>query len=81
MHNLYNIFLLHIYFHVYTIILFLKNIYDISELRMSDEQIRNYTLFELERTLQMSRHSLKEFTKIPYPSNDFTFCRGKYYGV
>jgi len=36
-------------------------------LLLSDEQIENLTLIEIEKLLQTSRRSLKEFASLPYP--------------
>jgi hypothetical protein len=36
-------------------------------LLLSDEQLHNLTLIEIEKLLQSSRRSLKEFKSLPYP--------------
>jgi hypothetical protein len=39
----------------------------LTELLLTDEQLQNLTLLEIEKLLQSSRRSLKEFPSIPYP--------------
>ncbi|KAK2370682.1 hypothetical protein QL285_083707 [Trifolium repens] len=42
------------------------------ELQLSDEQITNLTLLEIEKILEMNRRSLKEFKCMPYPKDYVT---------
>lgn len=37
------------------------------ELVLTEEQLHNLTLIEIEKLLQSSRRSLKEFSSLPYP--------------
>jgi hypothetical protein len=39
-----------------------------AELLLSDEQIQNLTLIEIEKLLQSSRRTLKDFPSLPYPN-------------
>jgi hypothetical protein len=43
-----------------------------TELQLSDEQITNLTLLEIEKILEMNRRSLKEFKCMPYPKDYVT---------
>jgi hypothetical protein len=38
-----------------------------SELELTDEELHNLTLIEIEKCLQSSRRSLKNFSSLPYP--------------
>jgi hypothetical protein len=38
-----------------------------SELLLSEEQLHNLTLLEIEKLLQASRRTLKDFPSLPYP--------------
>jgi hypothetical protein len=42
-------------------------IFCVSELQLTDEQLHNLTLIEIEKLLQSSRRSLTEFSSLPYP--------------
>jgi hypothetical protein len=41
-------------------------------LQLSDDQIDNLTLIEIEKLLQANRKSLTDYTNIPYPKNYVT---------
>ena len=49
------------------IILICISIKSDTDLLLSDEQLHNLTLIEIEKLLQSSRRSLKEFKSLPYP--------------
>ncbi|XP_024963674.1 uncharacterized protein LOC112503936 [Cynara cardunculus var. scolymus] len=41
-----------------------------SDLSLNDEQVKNLTLFEIEKILLRNNSTLKDFTTLPYPYND-----------
>ncbi|XP_024964297.1 uncharacterized protein LOC112504578 [Cynara cardunculus var. scolymus] len=41
-----------------------------SDLSLNEEQVKNLTLFEIEKILLRNNSTLKDFTTLPYPDND-----------